>query len=102
MQYCWIICLLVCGTLAQESLFVNNLVDIEPSYYPFTYFHEGRDWPNLCANGKLQSPIDISDVYSDLQIVTAANSTFREFRVTTPPVQKSAIYLQKVQGLVVF
>ena len=102
MQYYYILCLLVCGVLAQESLFQNNLVDIEPQYPPFTFGQEGRDWQGLCATAQLQSPIDISDAYSNLQIVTAANSTFREFRVITPPVQKSAIYLQKVQGLVVF
>jgi carbonic anhydrase len=101
MQYCRIVCLLVCGTFAQESLFQNNLVDIEPQYPPFNFFQEGRDWQGLCATAPLQSPIDISDAYSNLQIVTAANSTFREFRTITPTVEKSGIYQQNVQGLIV-
>jgi carbonic anhydrase len=87
--------------VAQKFLSKKNLVDIELHYPSFNFSQEGRDWQGLCATAPLQSPVDISDAYPNLQIVTAANSTFREFRVITPTVQKSEIYQLNIQGMLV-
>ena len=102
MQYCWVVCLLVSFVRSQETVRINGLIDVEPSYPPFSFSEEGKDWTGLCTTGRYQSPIDISDDYSNLQIVTAANSTFRELQVSTPPIPRSNLSLQMVQGLLVY
>lgn len=102
MRDCWIVCLLIIFAHAQMTLRKNGLLDVEPAYYSFAFSKGGRDWPGLCSTGRLQSPIGISDGYSNLQIVTAANSTFRELRASTPPMSKSDLYIQEVLGIVVY
>lgn len=98
MHHFWVICLLVGSVLAQVTLIRNGMIDVEPDFRPFNYNEGGRDWPSSCLTGRFQTPIDISDSYSNLQIITAANSTFREFRISTSPQPRSDLYVLDVNG----
>lgn len=95
-------CLLLCLTHSQLTVNKNGLIDTEADYTPFNFSEEGRDWTGLCATYRYQSPIDISDVYSNLQIVTADNSTFREYRTTTPTMPRSELSVQNIGGLLIY
>ena len=95
--------LLVCFVHSQMTVNKNNLIDTEPTLLPFDFTEEGRDWPGqLCANYRFQTPIDISDVYSNLQIVTAENSTLREFQFDTPPMPQSDLFVQNAEGILIY
>lgn len=80
----------------------NGLIDPEANYASFNFAEEGRDWTGLCATYRYQTPIDISDTYSNLQIVTAENSTFREYRAITPPMPRSELFVQTEAGLLIY
>ena len=90
--------LLVWTAQAQITIVSNGFIDAEPVYIPFTFFEGGREWPGSCATGKYQSPIEISDYYENMQIVTSDNSTFREFRLNTPVLPRNQTSSQIVQG----
>ncbi len=103
MQNSWAIYLLLVSVRSQMTVRLNGIIDPQPNYPPFTFFEEGRDWQDLCTTNPLQSPIDISDSYSNLQIVTASNSTFREFQANTPPIPRSeGVFMQNAQGVRIY
>ncbi len=89
--------------LAQITVDMNGLIDAEPTLKPFNFTQEGRDWPGImCSSSRYQTPIDIADSYSNLQVVTAENSTFREFHTSTPPFSRSELSIQDAEGLLVY
>lgn len=74
-----------------SGLELNGFINVQ-SPWPYTYFQGGSDWPGLCVTGHFQSPIDLNEHPSNpaqYQVVTAANSTFRPFRVYTNPVYRN-------------
>jgi carbonic anhydrase len=103
MQHCWLTFLISSFALAQITVDMNGLIDAEPTLKPFNFTQEGRDWPGyMCATSRYQTPIDIADSYSNLQVVTADNSTFREFNTSTPPFPRSDVSIQDAEGLLVY
>lgn len=73
------------------GLELNGYIDVQNDWQ-YDFSQGGNDWPGLCATGHFQSPIDLNEHPSNpaqYQVVTAANSTFRPLRVSTPPVLRN-------------
>lgn len=77
---------------------MNGFIDEWPDMVPFTYSKGGQDWTGQCRYGKFQSPIDIPEDFTRIQVVSAANSSFSPYFSHMKPIPTAALYRVEAFG----